>query len=562
MFLGTTNKLYFVDKTENNPTQVNGHPAWASEVDINTWDMRPMDVVSNAFCAGGTVLADGRWLNVGGNQAVIAGGVAAGDPGSAAQSGQNVYGNADGRKAVRILTPCDDQNCNWIDNPANYMTSERWYPTLETLEDGSAIIFGGCQNGGYVNTPDQDNPTFEYWPAKGNGQLTTLNILKNTLPVNLFPLVWLLPSGMMLIQAERQAVIFDRYTNTEYPIDDIPDCVRVYPASAATTVFPMTPANNWTATIIFCGGSDIAKDQWTPATWTIVNYPAHQSCVTISPDVDLTWHQDDWLDAGRTMGQFINLPDGRLFFVNGAATGTAGYGNESWAIGQSYADNPSLQAYYYDPAAAKGSKWSKAASSTIPRMYHSSATLLPDGSVAISGSNPNADFVDSKQFPTTPNPTYKYGSELAIEVFYPSYYDKPRPKPTNLPTQIGYGGDYFNIELSHSDLGITRNINTTKAVLIRTGFSTHAMNMGQRHVELASAFTTHDDGSATLHVSPVPSPSILVPGPALLFIVVNGVPSVGQWVTIGSGNIETQPVAPPVQLPQSSWSAEQVQLGT
>lgn len=30
MFLGTLDKVYIVDKTENNPTTLNGHPAWAS----------------------------------------------------------------------------------------------------------------------------------------------------------------------------------------------------------------------------------------------------------------------------------------------------------------------------------------------------------------------------------------------------------------------------------------------------------------------------------------------------------------------------------------------------
>lgn len=30
LFLGTRNKVYFIDKVENNPTQIKGHPAWAS----------------------------------------------------------------------------------------------------------------------------------------------------------------------------------------------------------------------------------------------------------------------------------------------------------------------------------------------------------------------------------------------------------------------------------------------------------------------------------------------------------------------------------------------------
>ena len=95
-----------------------------------------------------------------------------------------------------------------------------------------------------------------------------------------------------------------------------------------------------------------------------------------------------------------------------------------------------------------------------------------------------------------------------------------------MPSSITYGGDYFNVGLSLSDLNNNPlNINRTTAVIIRTGFSTHTMNMGQRHIELATAFTSNSDGSATLHVSQLPqNPGILAPGPALFFVVVNGVP--------------------------------------
>lgn len=65
--------------------------------------------------------------------------------------------------------------------------------------------------------------------------------------------------------------------------------------------------------------------------------------------------------------------------------GTAGYGNDSWAIGQSYADGPVLLPIMYDPNAPSGQKFSRDGmeASTVPRMYHSSATLLPDGMLAI-----------------------------------------------------------------------------------------------------------------------------------------------------------------------------------
>lgn len=557
LFLGAPNKLYFVDKTENNPLQVNGHPAWASEVDIGTWQVRAMDIRTNSFCAGGTVLGDGTWLNVGGNQAVIAGGVSAGEGNADAQSGNNQYKDADGRNAVRTLVPSNDGKAEWVDDQANYMPHERWYPTLETLEDGSAIIFGGCQNGGYVNDPGQDNPTYEYFPKRGG--LTELNILKRTVPVNLFPLVWLLPSGNIFIQSGWEAVIFDYKNNVEYPIANIPDAVRVYPASAATAALPMTPGNNWTSSILFCGGTNLQNDQWTPPTRKIVEVPTERSCVKIQPDVDVQWYPDDFLDAGRSMGNFINLPDGRLFLVNGCGLGTAGYGNESWAIGQSYGDDPQYQAWYYSGDNKSGQKWAKAgAPATIPRMYHSTAVLLPDASVLIAGSNPNADFVSADNPPTTPNPTYKYFSDTSMEVFYPDYYDQPRPAPAGMPTNITYGGPSFDVELSKADLGdTTANIARTKAVIIRTGFSTHAMNMGQRHIELQTSFTTNDLGGATLHVAQLPpNPAILVPGPALFFIVVNGIPSNASWIMVGDGKIGQQTLLPTSELPPSTWSQD------
>lgn len=70
---------------------------------------------------------------------------------------------------------------------------------------------------------------------------------------------------------------------------------------------------------------------------------------------------------------------------------------------------------------------------------------------------------------------YKYPTEYRVERFYPDYYTAPRPAPTGLPTTLGYGGNYFDVKLSASDLGAISNLDNTKVVIIRTGFSTHAM---------------------------------------------------------------------------------------
>jgi hypothetical protein len=65
--------------------------------------------------------------------------------------------------------------------------------------------------------------------------------------------------------------------------------------------------------------------------------------------------------------------------------GVAGYGNDSWAIGQSYADHPILQPVLYNSPAPAGSQWSRdgLSASAVPRMYHSTATLLPDSEGAV-----------------------------------------------------------------------------------------------------------------------------------------------------------------------------------
>lgn len=80
--------------------------------------------------------------------------------------------------------------------------------------------------------------------------------------------------------------------------------------------------------------------------------------------------------------------------------GSAGYGTDDWVSGQSYATDPVLRPAYYNHSAPAGKRFdSNLPSSTIERLYHSTATLLPDGSVFISGSNPNSDVVTQETNP-------------------------------------------------------------------------------------------------------------------------------------------------------------------
>lgn len=77
--------------------------------------------------------------------------------------------------------------------------------------------------------------------------------------------------------------------------------------------------------------------------------------------------------------------------------------------------------------------------------------------------------------------------------------------------------------------------------------------MGQRYLQLSSAYTGYsENNTAILHVSQLPpNPAIFPPGPALLFVVVNGVPSVGVQVMVGNGKLGEQPINDATSLPDS-----------
>jgi Domain of unknown function (DUF1929) len=345
------------------------------------------------------------------------------------------------------------------------------------------------------------------------------------------------------------------------PLPDMPGgVVRVYPASGAVAMLPLTPANNYTPSIIFCGGSNMPDEAWGNYSYPWINtwdYPASNDCQRITPEPTdgstPVYVQDDDMLEGRTMGQFIILPTGQLFVVNGALNGTAGYAQNTLLVpsldqmpfGESLASGPVLTPAIYDPYAAPGSRWSRKGfkTSNISRLYHSSAILLPDATVLIAGSNPNIDVNLTTIFPTT----------YQAEIFYPPYFSaSKRPAPIGMPTTLTYGGSIFNITIPANSYSGPANTAAASAtcVIHRGGFTTHAMNMGQRLLQLNNTFTVNSNGSIILHVAPVPpNPNLFQPGPAFMFVVVLGIPSNGSYVIVGNGQIGTQPTSPSPILP-------------
>ncbi|KAI0655737.1 DUF1929-domain-containing protein [Cubamyces menziesii] len=577
MFLGNTEKVYILDKSEGNAAKFGDYPAMGAVYDIASRQAQTMAVETNVFCASGMHLPNGSFATFGGNGAIGKGGNVSdvtypNNPHQGLFDTQ--YGDYDGTKAIRILNPCKDgddftsPNCEWFDNSSLLsMQSQRWYSAAEPMGDGTVVLIGGFTNGGYINRnyPNVDtateggaaNPTYEFFPANGR-QEQFMNFMNKTSGLNAYALTYLMPSGKMLVQANYSTVLWDPLTNEETDLPDMPgQIVRVYPASGANAMLPLTPENNYTPTVIFCGGIYLDDWSWGNYSWPFADtwaIPSSNKCHTITPEPTdgstVDYVEDDDLPVGRTMGQFIALPDMTMLVVNGGANGTAGYSTRTYytlqaPYGMSLASEPVGQPALYNPRAPKGQRWSTAGfdTSTIARLYHSSAILLPDASVLIAGSNPNVDVNLTAPFPTT----YK------AEVFYPSYFSaENRPTFTGAPSTLSYGGDSFDLKVPASAYSGVANdaADNTTVVLIRGGWTTHAMNMGQRIMQLNNTYTVNSDGSLTLHVSqPPPNPNLFQPGPAMLFVTISGIPSNGSWVIIGTGNIEQQPTQPASSLP-------------
>jgi hypothetical protein len=325
-------------------------------------------------------------------------------------------------------------------------------------------------------------------------------------------------------------------------------------------MMPLTPENNWTPTVLFCGGTDMPADAYGNYSYPAIdtwNYVASADCHSITPEPQdgsaPDYVQEDDMLEPRTMGQFILLPDGTMLVVNGGMNGTAGYAQRTFTtetfdqmpFGESLASGPAFTPAIYDPSKPKGQRWSNEglSASKIPRLYHSSAILLPDASVLIAGSNPNVDVNLTTVFPTT----------YTAERFYPPYFSaKVRPVPSGVPKTLPYGGAYFNITVPSSSYGGSANdaADGTGVWLMRPGFTTHAMNMGQRAMRLNSTTSVNPDGSLTVHTSPPPpNANILQPGPAFLFVTIKGIPSNGTHVIVGNGQVGDQPTSPAQPLP-------------
>jgi hypothetical protein len=435
----------------------------AGDFRTSLWDpddesFRSVSTPWDAFCAGHAALADGRLL--------VAGGTTGYD--------DSPSGRFLGSRRAYAFDPETESYTR-----AANMAVARWYPSLVTLGDGSVLAVAGQSSTGALThtwqrftgsswTADQQPPTR---PDGLNG--------RHWWPM--YPGLHLLADGRVFYSGAHTfgstppAGIWDLGTNAMQPVGGAADLEH---ADHAMSVL-LPPAQDQKV-MILGGGNDPGGDT--------TNRAAVVDLDTPSPG----WSAAASLDTPKMYVSAVILPDGTVFETGGAS-------RQRNAPGTSYV----FSAQIYDP---RTGTWTKAKDHKVPRGYHSSAILLPDGRVATFGNNPaNGSF------------------ELRIEIYSPEYLAKgARPRITAAPGELTYG--------SSATITTAQDAPIRSVSLVRPMAVTHSVDGNQRLVDVP--FTVRGDGRLDLSVTD--NPNLAPPGWYMLFAVdETGVPSVASWVHLG-----------------------------
>jgi hypothetical protein len=150
-------------------------------------------------------------------------------------------------------------------------------------------------------------------------------------------------------------------------------------------------------------------------------------------------------------------------------------------------------------------------STIVARLYHSEATLLQDGRVIVSGSDPQ-DGVNPEEY--------------RVEVFIPPYLLKGATPPTLNITNIDWA---YGQQVAVSIFLPTGVASNAVFSLMGAVASTHGNSMGQRTI--FPKFTCSSATSCT--ITAPPSVNICPPGWFQLFVLDAGTPGHSVWIRIG-----------------------------
>lgn len=406
------------------------------------------------FCSGHSVLPNGKVLFVGGTEFY------SGTPGPGPHNAHF--------PGFRNTSIYDTDTNSW--SAGSQLVHGRWYPTTLVLGDGrivaiaghtdyldeSKIIVNNTSVTRHENTDlDFYNPVNNVWENTFNAMMSVSGNPQGE--PNYYPRTFLLPNGKVFFATkigtlpahDRIANNYKNYLwnpadNTWVETNNAANAKGVYQEQTAVMLPIMPPYNEADVTVIIIDGGDSFQ------------------CKPLSAD-------KSWVNSGRGInkrrwnGNSVILPDGDIMLVGGVE-GTGGQPLDSTAVNQ---------VEFYD---LRSGNWELGKEIYIARNYHSTAILLPDARVLISGSNYNMQQGDFN------SPPQSYHQDLSFEIYSPDYlYRGPRPVFSINKEFFNYGD---NIQITLQEGWKIKNLRRDRVGLIRLGSVTHAFNFDQRYVGL------------------------------------------------------------------------------
>ncbi len=378
-----------------------------------------------------------------------------------------VGGHNSAHNGLRVANIFNPFSQTWSN--ASAMSFARWYPTATALPDGRVLVTSGettC-DGCIASIPEIYNPTTNSWSQLTNAPLN----------VPYYPHIFVLPDGRVLNSSTGEAPVPTRVLNVQ--------------TQTVTTVDPSTPdggsAVMYRPGKILKTGTSVDPDQ-------AVRPSAATAYVLDMTQASPSWTQVPSMNFARTYHTMVMLPDGNVLVTNGGQTtdavgvGTAVLEPEMWL--------PAAQVF------------TKLAGMVSPRLYHSTALLLPDARVLVTGGG---------RFNGVNEPT----DQLSAEIYSPPYLFKgPRPTIGSAPSTVNYATNFSVVTPDATQI--------SSVALIRLGAVTHAFDQNQRYVPL-----TFQQATGGLTVQAPSSANLAPPGYYMLFIInSNGVPSIASMVKI------------------------------
>jgi hypothetical protein len=491
--LTPTGKIFYLAGSGWNLNNRNG-PYQARLLDPVIGTDTNVPLSKDLFCAGQCQLPNGNILLCGGTATY-----------------ENDINNCDGRwHGARSAFEFDVTTGTLVEQAP--MKTGRWYPTLVTLPDGRIIVVSGMDDlGSYNYLAEVYDPVSKSWSISYDPFSTNMYCVgedstcpgagspcfggpnQGTAPwLSLYPRMFLLPSGLVYTSSQReQLFLFDPSTGRWTSVGR--SSFGQYRDYGTSILLPLQNSSLERGKVIVVGGS---SSNTAPATNVVEVHDFNQGTST-SPNI----RRVAPLNQGRKYPLPIILPNGKLVVFGGSTQGN---------------ENPVYVPEMFDPE-NESQGWVNLPAATVPRGYHGTALLLPDGSVWTAGSTPQSTV-----------------SELRIEIFRPSYFFSATARPTisDAPTVGGYG---TSITIPTPDAA-----NVARVSLVKTGCTTHHYDTDMRLIWLP--ITNSTTNSVTV-AAPI-NANIAPPGYYMIHILDSSlVPSTAQIIKIPGTGADTTPPA-------------------